>query len=66
MPKPCEMYSQIPCQHPISDICLGPAVWGRKKAWLCTTRVADLPACPYLDQVRAWWKRTNGGNYARR
>ena len=58
---PCEKLPDVafPCRDPrySQPVCLGAVAWQRKPMTTMEGVLADtLPACPYIEAVRKWWR----------
>lgn len=58
---PCAKYAkQLPCCSPDGRLCFGLHLWDGARGFQPRSTGA-MGSCPWLKQVREWWKKNRSG-----
>ncbi len=61
--KPCdkkELRKRLPCLAPGEGECFGDSCWDKKRD--CKPgQIRNMSVCPWIEEVRAYWKRKGYG-----
>jgi hypothetical protein len=63
MTKPCdtkEYRDRLPCLAPGEGLCFGAQCWGRQ-CGVKPGKIRYMAECPWIEQVRAYWRRKGYG-----